>query len=269
MPRIAPWLLALLLSGAAAAPTQADEGRERSARVPVPRNNGPRWVPTPRGASARRAEALGLGTRAAANRLMHGHPDPRWVAAAAQAGPMPAHLRWPVELGRFGRGFGFVRRTRPELRHDGVDIVAAEGSTLRAVAPGLVAYADNGVRGFGNAVMIVHPNGWVSVYAHCHRVTVPAGYRVRAGERIGFVGSTGISRGPHLHLELRTDGRAFDPLPSFEGRPWIAAYRAWRARRAAGEAEVSGQHLEDRLPPQRPAPAPATPAPAAALGRIG
>ena len=123
-------------------------------------SDGPRRVPAPRGASATRAAALGLGTKMAASRLFHGRPDPRWVEAAG--GSMPEHLQWPVELGRFGRGFGFVRVTRPDLRHDGVDIVADEGSTIRAVADGIVAYSDNGVRGFGNLVLIVHPNGWVS-----------------------------------------------------------------------------------------------------------
>ncbi|MEM1418150.1 MAG: M23 family metallopeptidase, partial [Myxococcota bacterium] len=199
MARALPTLLVACLALALGPGARADDARTPArVRTPVPHGNGPRRVPEARGASARRAAALGLGTREAANRLMHGRPDPRWVEAAG--GSMPPVLHWPVALGRFGRGFGFVRRTRPDLRHDGVDIVAAEGSTLRAVAPGIVGYSDNGVRGFGNAVMIVHPNGWVSVYAHCYRTTVPAGYRVRAGERIGFVGTTGISRGPHVHF---------------------------------------------------------------------
>lgn len=210
-------------------------------------SNGPRNVPTPRGASQERAEALGLGTRGAADRVFHRRVDPRWVEAAG--GDMPDTLRWPVELGRFGRGFGLVRRSRPDLPHRGVDIVADEGSTIRAVAPGIVAYSDNEVRGYGNIVAIVHPNGWVSIYAHCVRTTVQAGWRVNAGERIGFVGSTGISRGPHLHFEVRDAGHAIDPLPHFEGRPWITAYREWRDLRAAGRYREPTGYLAENLPP--------------------
>lgn len=156
---------------------------------------------------------------------------------------MPEHLRWPVEMGRFGRGFGLVRRRRPNLPHRGVDIVADEGSVIRAVAPGIVAYSDNGVRGFGNTIIIVHPSGEVSIYAHCVRTTVQAGWRVRQGERIGFVGNTGISRGPHLHFELHDRGRAINPLSRFDGRPWIAAYREWTRQKRAGRYQEPSGYL--------------------------
>lgn len=230
-------------------------------------SDGPRRVPAARGASAARAESLGLGTRNAASRLFHGRPKPEWVAAARA--PMPEHLRWPVELGRFGRGFGYVRVTRPDLRHDGVDIVADEGSVIRAVAPGIVAYSDNGVRGFGNLVMIVHSNGWVSVYGHCYRTTVQAGWRVREGERIGFVGNTGISRGPHLHFELHKNGRPVNPLEEFEGRPWIDAYRTWRSLRESGRYEAPTGHLRERLQPDRTARPAARPVPSHEVGGVG
>ncbi|MEM9067255.1 MAG: M23 family metallopeptidase [Myxococcota bacterium] len=212
-------------------------------------SDGPRRVPASRGAAKTRAEALGLGTNLTASRLLHGRPEPRWVEAAG--GSMPEHLRWPVELGRFGRGFGYVRIRRPDLRHNGVDIVADEGSVVRAVADGIVAYSDNGVRGFGNMVMIVHPNGWVSMYAHNYRTTVQPGWRVRRGERIAFVGNTGISRGPHLHFELRINGRPTNPLTRFDGRPWIDAYRQWRAMLADDSYEEPTGHLQERLVPDR------------------
>jgi len=208
-------------------------------------SDGPRRVPRPRGASLRRATALGLGTREAAHRLLHARPEPRWVEASR--GEVDDALLWPVALGRFGRGFGFVRRTRPDLRHDGVDVVAAEGSVVRAAADGIVAYSDNGVRGFGNFVILVHPNGWVTTYAHLYRATVQPGWRVARGERIGFVGNTGISRGPHLHFELHVEGRAVNPLPHFDGRPWIGAYREWQRRREAGTYAPPTDHLTASL----------------------
>lgn len=176
---------------------------------------GPRRVPTPRGASLERARRLGVGSLRAVRRLLR-EPLPEPLRrAAAYHGRVGSTLRWPVDGGRFGRGFGFVRRSRPDLRHDGIDVGAPRGAVVRAVAPGIVIYSDHRLRGLGNTVVIAHPNGMVSLYAHQDRATVQPGWRVRRGERIGFVGDTGIARGPHLHFELRVDGRLVDPAPHF------------------------------------------------------
>lgn len=184
-------------------------------------SDGPRNVPRPRGAALARAQQLGLGTREAATLLLTHAPDPRWVAAVR--GARRSTLLWPIDGARFGRGFGFTRRERRELRHEGIDVAGASGAEVHAVADGIVAYADNGVRGFGNCVMIVHANGWVSLYAHLSRVTVQPGWRAVRGERIGLVGSTGIARGPHLHFELRNAGRTVDPEPLFAAIPGRAS----------------------------------------------
>lgn len=176
-------------------------------------SDGPRRVPKPRGASMERARSLGLGTLETAQHLLSRAPKPEWIRAAR--GKATPSLLWPVENGRFGRGFGFVREERRNLRHNGIDVAAEEGAVVRAVADGIVAYSDNGIRGFGNCVLIVHPNGWVSVYAHNQRTTVQPGWRVQRGERIAFVGHTGIARGPHLHFELRVNGRPTDPRSLF------------------------------------------------------
>ncbi len=226
-----PALLVALAVLGAAAPVQADDDD----RIRVQRNaahrhdyrrysDGPRRVPRPRGAAGERAARLGLGTVQAARQLLGRLPEDAWLAAAP--GADVERLLWPVEGGRFGRGFGYVRRTRPDLRHDGIDVGAPEGAVVRAVADGLVAYSDNGIRGFGNCVVILHGNGWVSVYAHHYRNTVQAGWRVQQGERIGFVGATGIARGPHLHFELHHRGRAIDPRRYFDGMPHRSDPRA-------------------------------------------
>ncbi len=201
------------LLGAPLVPVQAEDLSARTSRTELRRrfSNGPRRVPIPRGASARRARDLGLG-EGARRSLLRGRPEPAWVDAAPEG---EADLIWPVEDGWFGRGFGYVRQTRPELRHNGVDIVAPEWAVVRAANDGIVAYSDNTIRGFGNCVILVHSNGWVSIYAHLSRATVQPGWRTRRGERIGFVGQTGIARGPHLHFEVRGEGRVLDPLPLF------------------------------------------------------
>ncbi len=178
-------------------------------------SNGPRWVPRPRGASLARAKALGLGSYKAAKQLLRRPPDKAVLDACK--GKVPKRLLWPVVDGKWGRGFGYTRKHRRELRHNGVDIGAPQGATVRAAADGIVAYSDNGLRGFGNVVLIVHKNGWSTLYAHNLRTTVQPGWLVKQGERIALVGSTGISRGPHLHFEFRKNGRLANPARFFFG----------------------------------------------------
>jgi murein DD-endopeptidase MepM/ murein hydrolase activator NlpD len=178
-------------------------------------SNGPRWVPRPRGASLERATELALGTHEAAIKLLRNRPDGRVVEAAGKE--MPKTLLWPVVGGKWGRGFGYTRKARPDLHHNGVDIGAPEGAAVRACAAGIVAYSDNTLRGYGNAVLIVHPNGWVTLYAHNLRNTVQAGWRVKRGERIALLGQTGLAWGPHLHFEFRDNGRLRDPARLFRG----------------------------------------------------
>ncbi len=204
-----------------------DDARPRRRRREFRWSDGPRRVPTPRGASLERATRLELGTRECASRLLHHPPEARWTSAVR--GAAPSRLLWPVDDGGWVRGFGYVRVTRPELLHRGIDIAAPVGTTVRAVADGIVAYADNGVHGYGNLVMIVHANGWMSLYAHNSRVTVPAGYRVRRGERIALVGQTGIAHGPHVHFELWQDGHAVDPAALMDGGPAFVDRLAARA----------------------------------------
>ena len=96
--------------------------------------------------------------------------------------------------------------------HPGIDIGASSGSPIVAAASGTVLYA--GRRGsYGNTVMIDHGNGVVTLYAHqvSGGIRVSGGQHVNKGERIGAVGSTGNSTGPHLHFEVRVNGAAKNP----------------------------------------------------------
>jgi murein DD-endopeptidase MepM/ murein hydrolase activator NlpD len=179
-------------------------------------SNGPRRVPQPHGAAKALADKLGIGSSDTARGFL-GNAAGANLRAAAQ-GAAPRQLLWPVVDGRFGRGFGFTRRVRRDLPHNGVDIGAPQGTVVRAAADGLVVYSDNGLRGFGNCVMVLHKNGWLTLYAHNLRTTVQAGYQVKRGERIALVGQTGYAWGPHLHFELRDNGRLRDPLRLFVGQ---------------------------------------------------
>jgi murein DD-endopeptidase MepM/ murein hydrolase activator NlpD len=208
-------------------------------------SDGPRRVPAPRGASKLRAEELGLGTRETATVLLHRPVPSEWAAAAR--GRAPQRILWPVDDGRWVRGYGYVRVERPDLLHRGVDIAAPIGTIVRAAADGIVAYSDNGVRGYGNLVLIVHANGWVTLYGHASRTTVQPGYRVRRGERIALVGQTGIARGPHVHFELWQNGRAVDPAPYFDGGPQYVQRIAERAAARGAVAAPAALTAGDRV----------------------
>jgi murein DD-endopeptidase MepM/ murein hydrolase activator NlpD len=121
----------------------------------------------------------------------------------------------PVE-GRISSSFG--SRKDPirgsQRQHHGMDIAAAEGSDIRAVRDGTVRFADE-QGSYGNLVILDHGNGLETRYAHCSELMVQEGEKIRAGERIALVGSTGRSTGPHLHFEARQGGAAVDPKEVF------------------------------------------------------
>lgn len=178
-------------------------------------SDGPRFVPVPRGAAKARAERLGLGGREVTRTFFWSRPDAALLGEVR--GELPKNLLWPVVDGHYGRGFGYTRTLRPELHHNGIDIGAKEGAVVRAAADGLVVYSNNGLPGYGNCVMVLHQNGWLTLYAHNKRNTVQVGWRVKRGERIALVGETGYAWGPHLHFELRDNGRLRDPKPLITG----------------------------------------------------
>lgn len=111
---------------------------------------------------------------------------------------------------RMDRMHPILRRVLP---HTGVDLAASQGTPVYAAADGSVAYA-SARGGYGNMVEVRHPNGYSTRYAHLSGIA--AGVRVnsavRQGDLIGFVGSTGLATGPHLHYEVRRKGRPVDPM---------------------------------------------------------
>jgi lipoprotein NlpD len=118
----------------------------------------------------------------------------------------PDGFIWPVN-GTINSGFG----ARGASFHDGIDVGAPEGTPIRAIERGEVIYSDE-LRGYGNLVIIRHPEGIISVYAHNEVNLVREGQTVARGEIVAKVGSTGRVTGPHLHFEIRRNNTAQDPL---------------------------------------------------------
>lgn len=96
--------------------------------------------------------------------------------------------------------------------NDGINIAAPLGTPVRAAENGVVVYAGNELRGFGNLLLIRHADGWVSAYAHCDTLLVKRGAQVKRGQVIARVGQTGNVDSPQLHFELRKDAQAVDPM---------------------------------------------------------
>jgi murein DD-endopeptidase MepM/ murein hydrolase activator NlpD len=95
--------------------------------------------------------------------------------------------------------------------HTGIDISAHSGTPIKAAAGGEVVFA-GWWGGYGNVVIIDHGGGISTLYAHCSAIYVRKGQSVSQGEVIAAVGSTGLSTGPHLHFEVRKNGKPVDPL---------------------------------------------------------
>jgi len=96
-------------------------------------------------------------------------------------------LQWPVPEGQLWRGYGRVRRGKFRRWHRGIDIGAAERTLFRAARGGLVIYADNGVKGYGNLMVVVHPDATVAFYSHARALYLFAGQKVRRGQVLGAV----------------------------------------------------------------------------------
>jgi murein DD-endopeptidase MepM/ murein hydrolase activator NlpD len=128
----------------------------------------------------------------------------------------PAHI-WPVDVAaesRVSSSFGWRRDpfTGERAFHDGLDIAAAAGTPVVATAPGVVKAIGEHTR-LGRYVMVVFADGSIATYGHLRDFAVGSGQVVRRGQRLGSVGNSGRSTGPHLDYRLEVDGRRIDPLP--------------------------------------------------------
>jgi murein DD-endopeptidase MepM/ murein hydrolase activator NlpD len=115
---------------------------------------------------------------------------------------------WPIQ-GKINSPFG----PRGKRHHDGIDIGAPSYQEVKAAMDGEVILARHTRTGYGKVVILSHDQGFSTIYGHLNVIIAKEGEAVRQGQSIGGVGSTGRSTGPHLHFELRHNGRPLDPLP--------------------------------------------------------
>jgi murein DD-endopeptidase MepM/ murein hydrolase activator NlpD len=134
------------------------------------------------------------------------------VKAAEPAGGLPT-FRWPVR-GRVIAGFG----PKPNgLQNDGINLAVPEGTPVKAADDGVVAYAGNELKGYGNLVLVRHANGFVTAYAHASEILVKRGESVKRGEVIARSGQTGNVTSPQLHFEIRKGATPVDPAQYLNG----------------------------------------------------
>jgi murein DD-endopeptidase MepM/ murein hydrolase activator NlpD len=140
---------------------------------------------------------------------------PPVTAVAEAAGPMTRLIAFIAPVKGYAINSPFGRRRLPGQavrNHEGVDIAAPQGTGVFVAAEGSVLRTGYDAAGYGRFVEIRHPNGMSTLYGHLSRLDVASGDRLSAGERIGLVGSTGRSTGPHLHFEVRRGDRQVNPV---------------------------------------------------------
>ena len=162
-------------------------------------------------------------TTAAVNRPDNVYTPPRQAesairqAAADASAPAPnasgiSKMRWPVR-GRVLSGFGGGSGGKA---NDGIDIAVPAGTPIKAAENGVVIYAGDGLKEFGNTVLVRHENGLVTVYGHASELKVQRGQKVRRGEDIALAGMSGSADTPKLHFEVRKDSSPVDPTSYLE-----------------------------------------------------
>ncbi|MFP4526054.1 MAG: M23 family metallopeptidase [Bacteroidales bacterium] len=118
------------------------------------------------------------------------------------------------DLTRTASGFGW--RIHPIYKikkfHEGMDFTAPTGTEIYATGDGVVEKVKNSLRGYGKHVVVNHDFGYKTLYAHLNDFNVRRGQRVKRGDVVGYVGSTGLSTAPHLHYEVEKDGSAVNPV---------------------------------------------------------
>ena len=160
--------------------------------------------------------APATGKKPAIDNTPTGNVDPKAASAKepataeqADASGSTPEFRWPAR-GRIIEGF-------KSGGNDGINISVPPGTSVRAAESGVVVYSGDGLKGYGNLVLIKHPNGFVSAYANNGELDVKRGETVKRGQIIAKSGDTGNVNAPQLHFELRKGSTPVDPTSYLAG----------------------------------------------------
>jgi murein DD-endopeptidase MepM/ murein hydrolase activator NlpD len=134
------------------------------------------------------------------------------VAETPRANAAPT-FHWPVR-GRILSAYG---RKPNGQQNDGINVSVPEGTPIRASEDGVVAYAGNELKGFGNLILVRHADNWVTAYAHLGTIDVKKDQKVKRGETIARAGQTGGVTSPQLHFEIRKGSNPVDPEKHLSG----------------------------------------------------
>ncbi|HSP49515.1 MAG TPA: peptidoglycan DD-metalloendopeptidase family protein [Pseudolabrys sp.] len=173
-------------------------------QVSAPQVAQPRIVP---------AEKVASASAQTARVVTPEHQTTESVTQTAEAAGGIPSFRWPVK-GRIITGFG----PRPNgVQNDGINLAVPEGTPVKAADDGVVAYAGNELKSYGNLILIRHANGFVSAYANASELLVKRGDTIKRGQVIAHAGQTGNVTSPQLHFEIRKGSTPVDPTKYLGG----------------------------------------------------
>jgi murein DD-endopeptidase MepM/ murein hydrolase activator NlpD len=207
----------------AAEPAKGAAAKAKTAEANPPKpaktadNRSPASAKPAQSAPAKVAKLEAAPTPKVQQAVVRPNVDPQPTASLppkAEAAPAPAAdanpgFRWPAR-GRIIQGF-------KSGGNDGINISVPEGTAVKAAENGVVAYAGNELKGYGNLVLIRHPNGFVSAYANNGEIEVKRGDSVKRGQTIAKSGQSGNVATPQLHFELRKGSTPVDPTNYLAG----------------------------------------------------
>ncbi len=195
--------LTVPVKGAAAAPGALSP-------VAAAQPAGPAAVPTTKVATAAAPQQTARLAQATANIEPAAAESPAKVSEATGALPT---FRWPVR-GKVIAGYGAKTNGKA---NDGLNLAVPEGTPVKAAEDGVVAYAGNELKGYGNLVLVRHANGYVTAYAHASELLVKRGDTIKRGQVIAKSGQSGEVASPQLHFEIRKGSTPVDPLQFLNG----------------------------------------------------
>ena len=177
---------------------------------PAPKLAQAPQVAQPRTVPAQKAASVPAQNARVATPEQH---TPETVTKTAEAAGSIPSFRWPVK-GRIIAAFGAKSNG---ATNDGINLAVPEGTPIKAADDGVVAYAGNELKGYGNLVLIRHSNGFVSAYANASELLVKRGDTIKRGQVIAHAGQTGNVSSPQLHFEIRKGSTPVDPTKYLSG----------------------------------------------------